>query len=199
MLEQAAGDALAPRCRHYLSRIRVGVRQMGDLIDGLLALASLSRASVRREPADLAVMARAAVASCREAAPERMAQVEIAPALPVEGDPRLLSQVMGNLVENAWKFTAGKDLARIEIGSEQAADGSPVYFVRDNGAGFDMAYASRMFEAFQRMHPSAEFEGTGIGLAIVHRVIARHGGRIWAESAPQRGAVFYFTLGQSAG
>jgi PAS domain S-box-containing protein len=198
-LEQAAGDALAQRCRHYLSRIRVGVRQMGDLTDGLLALANLSRASILREPVDLAVMARAAVASCREAAPERVADVEIAATLPATGDPRLLSQVMGNLVGNAWKFTARKENARIEIGRKQAAGGSPVYYVRDNGAGFDMAYASRMFEAFQRMHSSAEFEGTGIGLAIVHRVIARHGGRIWAESAPQQGAAFYFTLGQAAG
>lgn len=199
MLEQAAGDTLAKRCAHYLSRIRVGVRQMGDLTDGLLSLANLSRANLRSEPVDLAAMARAALAPYREAAPERAADIEIAPALPAMGDPRLLSQVMGNLVGNAWKFTALKERARIEVGSKQDSDGSPVYYVRDNGAGFDMAYASRMFEAFQRMHSAAEFEGTGIGLAIVHRVIARHGGRIWAESAPQQGAAFYFTLGQAPG
>jgi signal transduction histidine kinase len=199
MLDQAAGTGLTERCRHYLSRIRAGVRQMGELTDGLLALANLSRATLRSETVDLAALARAAVASCREQSPQRTVEVEIAPALPVPGDPRLLSQVIGNLVGNAWKFTAGKEHARIEIGSTAGEDGRPVIFVRDNGAGFDMAYASRMFEAFQRLHSSAEFEGTGIGLAIVHRVIARHGGRIWADAAPQQGASFYFTLGPSAG
>jgi light-regulated signal transduction histidine kinase (bacteriophytochrome) len=107
--------------------------------------------------------------------------------------------VICNLVGNAWKFTARKERARIEIGRTAGADGNPVMFVRDNGAGFDMAYASRMFEAFQRLHACDEFEGTGIGLAIVHRVIARHGGRIWADAAPQQGASFYFTLGQATG
>jgi PAS domain S-box-containing protein len=199
MLEQAAGKDLGERCRHYLSRIRVGVKQMGDLTDGLLSLANLSRTSLRSEPVDLAMLARAAMASCRERSPQRAADIEIAPALPARGDPRLLSQVIGNLIGNAWKFTARKERARIEIGITPGTDGSPVYFVRDNGAGFDMAYASRMFEAFQRMHSSAEFEGTGIGLAIVHRVVARHGGRIWAESAPHQGASFFFTLGQAPG
>ena len=199
MLDETAGSQLAGSSRHYLSRIRAGVRQMGELTDGLLSLANLTRASLLSEPVDLAVLARAAVASCRELSPQRVADVEIAPALPVRGDPRLLSQVMGNLVGNAWKFTAKTPCARIEIGSQPGADGSPVYFVRDNGAGFDMAYASRIFNAFQRMHSSAEFEGTGIGLAIVHRVVVRHGGRIWADAAPQQGACFYFTLGQAGG
>jgi light-regulated signal transduction histidine kinase (bacteriophytochrome) len=197
MLEEAAGQELGGRCRHYLNRIRAGVRQMGELTDGLLSLASLSRANLRNEPVDLAVLARAAAAACRDGAPQRVADIEIAPALPVRGDPRLLSQVVGNLVGNAWKFTSRVDRAHIEIGCMPGADGEAVYFVRDNGAGFDMAYASRMFEAFQRMHSPAEFEGTGVGLAIVHGVVTRHGGRIWAESAPQRGATFYFTLGRT--
>jgi PAS domain S-box-containing protein len=197
MLEEAAGQELGGRCRHYLNRIRAGVRQMGELTDGLLSLASLSRANLRNEPVDLAVLARAAAAACRDGAPQRVADIEIAPALPVRGDPRLLSQVVGNLVGNAWKFTSRVDRAHIEIGCMAGADGEAVYFVRDNGAGFDMAYASRMFEAFQRMHSPAEFEGTGVGLAIVHGVVTRHGGRIWAESAPQRGATFYFTLGRT--
>jgi PAS domain S-box-containing protein len=196
MLEQAAGTQLGERCRHYLNRIRAGVRQMGELTDGLLSLASLSRANLRHETVDLAVLARSAVAACRERAPSRQAEIEIAPSLPVRGDPRLLSQVIGNLVGNAWKFTSRVECARIEIGCILAADGETVYFVRDNGAGFDMAYAARMFEAFQRMHSPAEFEGTGVGLAIVHGVVTRHGGRIWAESVPQRGATFYFTLGR---
>ncbi|HXD39450.1 MAG TPA: PAS domain S-box protein [Ramlibacter sp.] len=199
MLEQAAGSDLPQPAGHYLSRIRAGVRQMGELTDGLLALASLSRGELHGEVVDLAVLARAAVDACRERSPQRVVDVEIAPGLPVRGDPRLLAQVMGNLVSNAWKFTAKKDRARIEIGSMPGADGSQVHFVRDNGAGFDMAHASRMFDAFQRLHSLAEFEGTGIGLAIVHRVVARHGGRIWADAAPQQGATFFFTLGHAAG
>jgi PAS domain S-box-containing protein len=198
MLEQAAGQGLGDRARHYLSRIRAGVRQMGELTDGLLALANLSRTSLRDETVDLAALARAAAASCREQSPGRAADVEIASGLPVRGDPRLLAQVVGNLVGNAWKFTARKQRARIEVGSMPGPDGLPVYFVRDNGAGFDMAYAVRMFEAFQRMHSPAEFEGTGIGLAIVHKIVERHGGRIWAEAAPERGASFYFTLRHAA-
>jgi signal transduction histidine kinase len=199
MLEQAAGSGLAEPARRYLSRIRAGVRQMGELTDGLLSLANLSRVSLLSEPVDLAALARAAVASCRERSPHRHTEVEIATALPARGDPRLLTQVMGNLVGNAWKFTAKKDRARIEIGSTPGADGRTVFFVRDNGAGFDMAHASRMFDAFHRMHSLAEFEGTGIGLAIVHRVVARHGGRIWADAAPHQGATFSFTLGQAPG
>ncbi|NPC58970.1 PAS domain-containing sensor histidine kinase [Caenimonas soli] len=195
MLEQTAGNDLAERCRHYLSRIRAGVKQMGELTDGLLSLTNLSRASLRSEPVDLAALACAAAASCRERSPERDADIEIAPTLPATGDPRLLAQVIGNLVGNAWKFTGRRERARIEVGSLQGEDGRPVYFVRDNGAGFDMAYASKMFEAFQRMHSPADFEGTGIGLAIVHKIVARHGGRIWAESATGQGATFYFTLG----
>jgi PAS domain S-box-containing protein len=199
VLEQTAGSGLSERNRHHLDRIRAGVRQMAELTDGLLSLANLSRATLRSEKVDLAELARASVAACRERAPERAVEVEIAPALPVTGDPRLLAQVIGNLVGNAWKFTALTEHARIEVGSTSDVEGNVVIFVRDNGAGFDMAYASRMFEAFQRLHSSAEFDGTGIGLAIVHRVIARHGGRVWADAAPQRGASFYFTLGQAPG
>jgi PAS domain S-box-containing protein len=194
MLQETAGAELAGRCRHYLSRIRAGVRQMGELTDGLLALTNLSRTSLRDEPVDLAVLARDVISTCREGAPERKVDARVAPALPVRGDPRLLSQVVGNLVGNAWKFTSRRDTAVIEVGCLPQAEGGPVYFVRDNGAGFDMAYASRMFEAFQRMHSSGDFEGTGIGLAIVQKIIARHDGRIWAESAPEQGATFYFTL-----
>jgi PAS domain S-box-containing protein len=199
MLEHSAGHDLGERCRHYLNRIRAGAKQMGELTEGLLSLAHLSRASLRNEPVDLAVLAREAVQSCRDRSPGRAAEIDIAPALPVRGDPRLLSQLIGNLVGNAWKFTAKRERARIGIGSMKGPDGDTVFFVRDNGAGFDMAYASRMFEAFQRLHSSAEFEGTGIGLAIVHRVVVRHGGRIWAHAAPQQGATFYFSLGQATG
>lgn len=194
---QLLHQLLAPgegRTLHYLSRIRAGVRQMSELTDGLLALASLARAQLRDDEVDLAELAHQAVAACRDSTPHRKVDVSIAPSMRVRGDARLLAQVMGNLVGNAWKFTRRRDHARVEVGCETNPDGAVVYFVRDNGAGFDMAYAGRMFEAFQRMHSAGEFEGTGIGLAIVHKVIARHGGRIWAESAPQQGATFRFTL-----
>jgi len=198
MLDHSSGQALPERCRHYLSRIRAGVRQMGELTDGLLSLANFSRTDLRREPVDLAQLARAALAACREGSPDRQVHTEVAAALPVRGDPRLLQQVIGNLVGNAWKFTARSVQARIEVGGYTADDGGRVYFVRDNGAGFDMAHAGRMFEAFQRMHSASDFEGTGIGLAIVHKIIARHDGRVWAEAAPGRGATFFFTLGDAA-
>lgn len=191
----ATGDE---RTMHYLSRIRAGVRQMSELTDGLLALANLARTQLGDDEVDLAELAHQAVAACRERSPHREVDVSIAPSMRVRGDARLLAQVMSNLVGNAWKFTGRRDDARIEVGCEMNPDGAVVYFVRDNGAGFDMAYAGRMFEAFQRMHSAGEFEGTGIGLAIVHKVIMRHGGRIWAESAPQLGATFRFTLARRA-
>ncbi len=197
MLEQTTAAQLPERARHFLGRIRAGVKQMGELTDGLLSLANFSRASLRWEAVDLAKLAQAAVASCRERTPGREVDVQIAPSMPTRGDPRLLAQVVGNLVGNAWKFTGKREQARVEVGVLAVADGQPVYFVRDNGAGFDMAHATRMFEAFQRMHSLSEFDGTGIGLAIVHKIVARHGGRIWAESAPDQGATFYFTLGHA--
>jgi len=197
-LQGSAGDALGERAQHFLKRIRAGVRQMSELTDGLLALASLSRADLCVQPVDIAELARAALDACQEGAPERLVEIVVAPRLPAGGDPRLLAQLVGNLVGNAWKFTSRHAHARIEVGGAQDADGQWVYFVRDDGAGFDMAYASRMFEAFRRMHAADEFEGTGIGLAIAHRIVTRHGGRIWAESAPDRGATFYFTLGAGA-
>jgi len=193
MLEHNAGGALGDRERHYLKRIRAGVKQMADLTDGLLALANLSRADLREDEVDLAELVRETADRCRERWPDRCVQLEIADHLDVRGDTRLLAQVMANLVGNAWKFTAGREHARIEVGQELQG-GRTVFFVRDNGAGFDMAYSSRMFEAFQRLHTSAEFEGTGIGLAIVHKIVERHGGTIWCEAAPDQGATFYFTL-----
>jgi PAS domain S-box-containing protein len=194
-LQASAGNALDERSHHFLRRIRAGVRQMSDLTDGLLSLASLSRADLRCVDLDIADLARSALAALQERSPERSVEIIVAERLPAYGDPRLLAQVVGNLTSNAWKFTSRAHHARIEVGGMRDAEGQMVYFVRDDGAGFDMAYASRMFEAFRRMHTSAEFEGTGIGLAIAHRIVTRHGGRIWGESAPNRGATFYFTLG----
>jgi PAS domain S-box-containing protein len=194
-LEQEAGDAALPgRSAHYLRRIRAGVRHMRDLTGGLLSLASLSQASLRCKPVDLAQLAQAAIVSCRERSPGRRVDVRIAPALPAHGDPRLLGQAIENLVGNAWKFTGPRARAQIEIGSMRAEDGTTAYFIRDNGAGFDGAYAAKLFEPFKRLHTQEEFEGTGIGLAIVHKVISLHGGRIWADSTPGQGASFFFTL-----
>jgi PAS domain S-box-containing protein len=194
-LEQEAGGVPLPgRSAHYLRRIRAGVRHMRDLTGGLLSLASLSQASLRCKPVDLALLAQAAIVSCRERSPGRRVDVRIAPVLPAHGDPRLLGQAMENLVGNAWKFTGPRARAQIEVGSTVAEDGTVTYFVRDNGAGFDGAYAAKLFEPFKRLHTQEEFEGTGIGLAIVHKVVSLHGGRIWADSAPGDGATFFFTL-----
>lgn len=196
MLEGDAGTVTGGpgnRSQHYLRRIRSAVRHMGDLTEGLLVLANLSRGSLRREEVDLAVMARGALDACREREPGRDVQVTIPAALPATGDPSLLAQVLTNLVENAWKFTARVAPAQIEVGN-RLERGEAVYFVRDNGAGFDMAHAGKLFEAFQRLHTRAEFEGTGIGLAVVHKIIVRHGGRVWAQAVPGRGACLCFTL-----
>jgi PAS domain S-box-containing protein len=192
-LQRLAGPGLDERGRHYLERILAGVHHMRELTDGLLSLASLARASLRSKPVDLSALALAAIAACRERAPQRGAEGTIAPGLVVQGDPRLLAHVVDNLVGNAWKFTSRVPCARIEVGR---LDGSPAtYFVRDNGAGFDQAWAGKLFEPFQRLHTQEEFEGTGIGLAIVRKVVLLHGGRVWAESVAGAGATFFFTLG----
>jgi PAS domain S-box-containing protein len=187
-------SALDDRARHYVQRIRTGVRQMSDLTDALLALAHLSRVDLRAEPVDLAEAARTALAQLREREPPRELDAEIPHRLWARGDPRLLSQMMANLVGNAWKFSAHKPRTVVRVGCLPCANCASVYFVSDQGAGFDMAHASRLFGAFQRLHATSEFEGTGIGLALVQKVVARHGGRIWAEARPGHGATFYFTL-----
>jgi hypothetical protein len=190
-------DALDERGRHYLRRIRTGVRQMSELTDALLSLAHLSRVNLRSERVDLAEAARATLAQLREREPGREADVQIAAHLWTRGDPRLLAQVMSNLVGNAWKFSARKPRAVLRVDSRVDAHGETVYSVADEGAGFDMAHASRLFGAFQRLHAPSEFEGTGIGLALVQKIVARHGGRIWAQARPGEGATFYFTLAGS--
>ncbi|MDO8277723.1 MAG: PAS domain-containing protein [Burkholderiaceae bacterium] len=197
LLESQAATELSERSRHYVTRMRSGVRHMELLTDGLLALARLSRAAVINEPVDLADIARSFVAVLREGAPGRNVTVIIPPSMPAQGDPRLLTQVLSNLLGNAWKFTGKTPEAVIEVGMVPAAEGeSPTYFVRDNGAGFDMAYASKMFKPFERLHSREQFEGTGIGLALVQKIVALHAGRIWAKSQTGKGATFSFTLGK---
>jgi len=193
-LESLCGPALPDTGRHYLRRIRAGVRQMSDLTDAMLSLARLSRVQLRWEPVDLAAVSREAIAVLRERHPQTELLLDLPPSLPAHGDPRLLAQVMANLVGNAWKFSAHKPSTEIRIGTTVGERGDTVYFVADRGAGFDMAHASRLFGAFQRLHSPSEFEGTGIGLALVQKIIHRHGGTIWAKATPDEGATFYFTL-----
>lgn len=192
-LESRHGDRLDGQARHYLDRICENTRQMGQLIDDLLNLARVTRAELRPESADLALVAQRVVAQLHQRFPQRSVQVEIERPLPCRCDPRLLAIVLENLIGNAWKFTAKVPMARIRIG-RQVSDGRAEFFVADNGAGFDMAYADKLFNAFQRLHNESEFEGTGIGLATVHRIVTRHGGRVRAESVPGEGSTFYFTL-----
>jgi PAS domain S-box-containing protein len=196
-LDELCGNVLGEPGRHYLGRIRAGVRQMSDLTEAMLSLARLSRVKLRSERVDLAALARATLEQLHEAQPQRDATLEAPEHLYAHGDPRLLAQVIANLVGNAWKFSGSKPETRITFASRpgDAADaGETVYYVADRGAGFDMAYAARLFGAFQRLHAPSEFEGTGIGLALVQKIVSRHGGRIWADARPGVGATFFFTL-----
>ena len=179
--------------REYLARAREGVQRMAQMIDDLLKLARLGYAPMVSQAVDLSVLAGEAAAELRKSQPGREAEFVLAPGLVAAGDPVLLRSVMRNLLDNAWKFTAKKPRARIEFGAVEV-DGARAFFVRDDGAGFDMAYAAKLFGTFQRLHTVTEFPGTGIGLATVRRIIQRHGGRVWAEGAVGQGATFYFTL-----
>ena len=179
---------------HYLSRIHAGVAQMGHLIEDILSLAQVSRVQLRHEPIDLSAMAAKIVETLRVRDPDRGVNVTISDNLPAFGDSRLVSVVMENLLGNAWKFSSRRPDASISVGQTVDLAGLASFFVCDNGAGFDMAYADKLFRPFQRLHTAAEFPGTGIGLATVNRIIMRHGGNLRAESAPDQGASFFFTL-----
>jgi PAS domain S-box-containing protein len=192
-------DSKIGKSRHFLQRIRAGVVQMGELIDALLSLAKLAREPLLSEQVDLSAMAAEVLASLGERDPSRVLQAQIEPGLGATGDHRLLRQLMENLLGNAWKFSAGQAITRISFGQEMDADGNPVFYVKDNGAGFDMAHADKLFAPFQRMHSPSQFEGSGIGLATVWRIVSRHDGRIWAASAVGEGARFSFTLGSGKG
>jgi PAS domain S-box-containing protein len=185
--------------RHYLSRIRAGAQRMGELIEGLLSLAKMGRDPLRLQQVDLSSMTERVLQECRESEPERQVEARVQDKLWAHADPALLHVVMQNLVGNAWKYTSRQPVASIEVGSETDSGGETVYFVRDNGAGFDMASADKLFGAFQRLHSPSEFSGTGVGLANVKRVVERHGGRVWAQGRLNEGASFYFTLGGASG
>lgn len=187
------GDRLDATGRDYLVRIRAASQRMGHLIDDLLGLAHVSRVGLQRLPVDLSALAGVIADDLRAGDPTRGAELIIAPDLHATGDPRLLQVLLQNLLQNAWKFTSTRPITRIECG-QMMCNGTPAYFVRDNGVGFDMTYAHKLFGAFQRLHTTTEFPGTGIGLATVQRIVHRHGGRVWAESELDAGATFYFTL-----
>jgi two-component system, sensor histidine kinase and response regulator len=195
-LLEAETGRLQDRSADFLQRIRQATVDMSDLIDGMLALARVARADLRVRPVDFSSIAETVAAQLHESDPARSVDVVIRPHVEGSGDPQLLRVVLQNLLDNAWKFTRTRPAAQIEFGTlHQHSD--PTYFVRDNGVGFETAYADRLFKPFQRLHPAREFEGTGIGLATVHRIIQRHGGRVWAESTPGEGATFSFTLGRT--
>lgn len=193
-LVEDAGPALPPEARRHIERIRSATQRMGHLIDDLLALSKVSRADMKPERIDLSDLAAQIVADVRRQSPSREVTVTIAPDLSATGDPWLLRVALENLLDNAWKFTGHRDRATIDVG--RVHDGAtPAFYVRDNGAGFDPAYAGKLFGPFQRLHAASEFPGTGVGLATVQRIVRRHGGRVWAEAKPEQGACFYFTLG----
>lgn len=192
LLEDCA-DQIDDLGQDYLERVRANTQRMGELIDALLLLSRLSRAEMRLEAVDLSALAQHIATDLQRGDNERQVEFSIKPELVVEGDARLLRVVLENLLGNAWKFSGARSEACIEFGAVEQ-DGERAYFVRDNGVGFDMAYAHKLFGAFQRLHPMNEFAGTGIGLATVQRVVHRHQGQVWARAAPEEGATFFFTL-----
>ncbi|MBI2926821.1 MAG: response regulator [Verrucomicrobia bacterium] len=192
-LVEDGAEKLDERSQGHLQRVRAATQRMGELIDDLLNLARVSRAQMHQRHVDLSDLGARVADGLRRTDPERQVEIVIASGLVANGDPRLLQVVLENLLGNAWKFTSKQPNARIELGLDRSAN-PPTFFLRDNGAGFDMTYAGKLFGAFQRLHSASEFPGTGVGLATVQRVIHRHGGRIWAEAEVGKGATFYFTL-----
>ncbi|MEK6663057.1 MAG: PAS domain S-box protein [Pseudomonadota bacterium] len=193
MLEDDYADKLDDKGRSHLHRVRAAAGRMGELIDDMLLLSQITRSEMKLAPVNLAAIARLVVRDLVHAEPGRSVVFIAVDQAPAQADPRLLRIVLDNLLGNAWKFTGQQPEAQVEFGTETGEAGL-VYFVRDNGAGFDMAYADKLFGAFQRLHAQEEFPGTGIGLSIVQRIIHRHGGKTWAESQEGAGATFYFTL-----
>lgn len=193
VLEDCAGRLPAESAEN-LARVRAASRRMAQLIDDILELSRVSRVEMRRERVDLSALARSIVRELQDGARDRRVEVTVASGLAVEGDARLLRLVLQNLLDNAWKFTSKTDRARIEVSGFQKADGTSVIYVRDNGAGFDPAYAHNLFGTFQRLHDAAEYPGTGVGLSTVQRIIHRHHGQTWAEGSPGQGATFYFSI-----
>lgn len=191
-LSEDCGERLDEDCRRYLQHVLDGTQRMSGMLEGLLSLARIHGAELHPVRLDLSYIARDILQRLQAAEPARAADVAIGESITAQGDPTLMTAALESLLHNAWKFTRGREPARIELGVQPG--NPPVYFVRDNGVGFDMRYAARLFRPFQRLHSQREFEGLGLGLAGAHRIIRRHGGRIWTEAAPDRGACFNFTL-----
>lgn len=192
------GDHLDDNNKEHLARVRAATQRMGDLIDALLALSRITRAKMELATVDLSALATATATELRETYPERDVKVEVAPALTARADPRLLRVILDNLLANAFKFTSKLPSATIQIGENREGE-ERIFFVRDDGVGFDSRYAGKLFGAFQRLHDQRDFPGTGVGLATVQRIVRRHGGRIWATSEPGHGAAFFFTLPSADG
>ncbi|NHI82688.1 MAG: PAS domain S-box protein [Candidatus Thorarchaeota archaeon] len=192
-LMESFSDKLDEKGQHYLERIRLGASRMGELIDDLLGLSRISRRSLKRRKMDLGILAQGIINELKRRDPERCVELLIAGNLEVYTDMKLMRIALTNLLDNAWKFTSLKQTAIIEVSSTIDKEGR-IFVVKDNGIGFDMQYSDRVFAPFQKLHSRNEFEGTGIGLAIVQRIINRHGGRIWVQSSPDECTAFYFTL-----
>jgi light-regulated signal transduction histidine kinase (bacteriophytochrome) len=193
MLAEDYDAILAEDGQDYLRRIRSASQRMSQLIDDLLKLSRLTRGELHQKPVALSPIVEEIIGELQRSEPDRRAEFVIAPGVMATGDVRLLRVVLENLLNNAWKFTGKEAQAKIEFGCIRE-NGQPTFFIRDNGAGFDMAYADKLFRPFQRLHGVAEYEGSGIGLATVQRIIHRHGGRVWAEGSVDKGAIFYFVL-----
>ncbi|MFP4207933.1 MAG: sensor histidine kinase [Wenzhouxiangella sp.] len=189
-------DELSEPARQHLDQIRIASTRMNALIDGLLVLSRVTRGELDRAPVDLSMLVRERIDQLRQQQPERQVEIEIEPGLIAHGDRRMLQAAIGNLVDNAWKYSAGAHPARISF-SQTTLAGQPAFVIRDNGAGFDQRHADKLFQPFQRLHRQDEFPGIGIGLATVQRVIHRHGGQIQGSGKIDQGAEFRFTLGQS--
>lgn len=196
LLYEEYGAQLPEPAHDMLNRVRYNAKRMGELIDDLLKFARLGRQPLNLRTINTLEIVQKALDNLREEKTGRHIQIEIGNLPPCNGDPSLLLQVWTNLLSNALKYTRNREMTSIEIGSQTNEDAETIYFVRDNGVGFDMQYAHKLFGVFQRLHSEDEFEGIGVGLALVQRIIQRHGGRIWADSAPDQGATFYFSLGQ---
>jgi signal transduction histidine kinase len=192
ILKTDIGDKLASQEQDVLQRIIAAGKYMAELIDDILALSRITRVKLAMEPLALSKMAEESIADSRHLEPGRDCEIVIQPNLSAKGDPKLVRLLLENLLDNAWKYTANQPHAHIEFGMEMQSQ--PVFYIRDNGVGFDMQYVDKIFQPFQRLHAHGEFEGTGIGLATAMRIVKRHGGEIWAKSELNKGATFYFTL-----
>ena len=194
MLSEEVGGSLDDEHRHYLNRIVSQAKQMSGIVDGLSDLTAVAREATQQESVDLSALAQEIIGELRELEPDRSVEFTAESGLVASGNPNHMRLLMSNLLRNAWKFTAGRDPARIHFGAETDQDGRTVYCVLDNGVGFDSTAPDDPFEPFQRLHDEEDFAGTGLGLATVHRVVRKYGGEVWGESTADEGATFRFTL-----